>query len=151
MYVLSLFTNNGTPATGLSPTIRVRKVSDNSLIVTDAAMTEVGDGWYKYDFSSYDPSLDYAIRCDGGASLPAGERYTFAGSDNTEAGWAVVLDGTYTAKGMMRVMGSVLAGEVSGAEVNNPVFSNITGDFEVVDATTDADGNRLTVSIDVDY
>lgn len=81
MYIIAFFTSNGSPATGLSPTIRIRDVSDSSLVVTDAAMSEVGDGWYKYDFTAYDSTKDYAIRCDGTASLPATERYVYAGSE----------------------------------------------------------------------
>ena len=82
MITIAFFTNNGVPATGLSPTIRIRDVSDNSLLVTDAAMTEIGDGWYKYDFTTYDKDIDYAIRCDGGVILPDAERYTYAGNEN---------------------------------------------------------------------
>jgi len=126
-------------------------VATNALVVTDVAMSEVGDGWYKYDFASYDPTLDYTVRCDGGASLPTGERYTYTGSDNSEAVWASTLDGTFTAQDMMRVMGAVLAGEVSGAEVLHPVFRNIEGTVDVVDAETDADGNRIAVAIDTNY
>ena len=47
MYVTAYFTDGGTPATGLTPTIRIRDLSDNSLVITDASMTEVGDGHYK--------------------------------------------------------------------------------------------------------
>ena len=356
MYILSMFTSSGSPASSLTPTVRVRNVATNALVATDAAMLEVGDGWYKYDFTTYDPLLDYAIRCDGGAALPSGERYAFAGTEDTgettlikadstailldtgelqanqgnwitatgfsipgskmdlvdapnalaiaviqnglatptnitagtittatsvtnavtistgsgagqldiaggvvkanlvqilgaaitgtaaqivaafskffdkasptgtvnslpdavagevnglavvgsamtlvddlwgkplpgvyalgTAGnilgnnldvtvssrlssgsyaspptaaaisaevWAEPLDGTFTAQDMMRVMGAVLAGEVSGAEALHPIFKNIEGTVDVVDAETDADGNRITVSIDTDY
>ena len=75
--VLAYFTNNGVPATGLSATVRIRKVSDNSLFVTDQAMTEVGDGWYKYAYSGAVATETYASRCYGGASLPEAERYAF--------------------------------------------------------------------------
>jgi hypothetical protein len=80
MYISSPFTNAGVPQIGLFPTIRIRKISDNALVVTDAAMIEVGEGWYKYDFVGYDPVEGYTIRCDGGAGLPVNERYTFAGN-----------------------------------------------------------------------
>lgn len=82
--ISSFFTNNGSPATGLSPTIRVWDVTSgtNTLIVTDAAMTEVGDGFYTYDFGAYDPQNDYLFRTDGGVSLPAGERYQKTSNSN---------------------------------------------------------------------
>ena len=82
MNILAFFTNSGMPATGLSPTIRIREVPAGTLVVTDAAMTEVGDGHYSYDYTGYDYLKDYAIRCDGGATLAASERYTYAGNEN---------------------------------------------------------------------
>ena len=82
MDILAFFTNSGAPALGLSPTIRIRDVSDNSLLITDAVMSEVGDGNYKYDYVAYDLHKNYSIRCDGGVVLPAGERYTYGGNEN---------------------------------------------------------------------
>ncbi len=82
MNIVAFFTSSGVPATGISPTIRVRNVSTGALVVTDQAMTETGDGFYSYDFSGYDALLDYAIRCDGTATLPAAERYTYAGNES---------------------------------------------------------------------
>ena len=78
MLLITFFTDNGIPKTGLSPTIRVRDASDGSLVVTDAAMTEIGDGFYKYDFTTYDSSKDYTFRADGGAGLNATDRYVFS-------------------------------------------------------------------------
>ena len=82
MNILAFFTNNGSPALGLNPTIRIRNVVTNALLVTDASMSEVGDGHYKYNFTTYDKDIDYSIRCDGGVLLPASERYTYAGNEN---------------------------------------------------------------------
>lgn len=77
MYILAHFTDAGAPATGLSPTIRIRQLSNGSLIVTDASMTEVGDGQYEYEFTSYDYDIAYGVRCYGGSGLPAAEQYFF--------------------------------------------------------------------------
>lgn len=82
MYVVAYFTDSGLPKTGLSSTIRIRKVLDNSLIITDAAMIEIGDGFYKYNFSIYDSTTEYIIRCDGGNSLEDEDRYVIAGNEN---------------------------------------------------------------------
>jgi len=82
MIISSFFTKDLAPATGLSPTIRIRDLSDNSLVVTDAAMSEVGDGWYKYDFTGYSTAKDYAIRSDGTSTLSGSERYQYAGNEN---------------------------------------------------------------------
>lgn len=84
MNIVAFFTSSGVPATGLSPTIRVRNISTGALTVTDQAMAEVGDGFYKYDYATYDPTIDYAIRCDGTVTLPAAERYVYGGNELAE-------------------------------------------------------------------
>lgn len=75
MYFVAYFTNSGTPATGLSPTITIWKVSDNSVLVNAAAMTEIAGGFYKYDYGAYDPTVDVVARADGGATLSGYDRY----------------------------------------------------------------------------
>lgn len=83
--IVTAFAMSGVPATGLSPTIRIRRTDTQALVVTDAAMTEQGDGAYSYDFTTVD-GLDYSIRADGGASLPGVSRYVFGSlSGSTEA------------------------------------------------------------------
>jgi len=64
--ISALFTNNGVPVTtpANTPTIRIRRQDTQALVVTDAAMTEQGDGLFTYDFSE-DPTLEYVFRCDG--------------------------------------------------------------------------------------
>lgn len=103
MKIVAFFTSSGVPATGLSPTIRIRNVSTGALVVTDASMTETGDGFYNYNFTAYDSTVDYAIRCDGTASLPDAERYTYAGNESyfddiQDATWSAQLSG-YAGKG----------------------------------------------------
>lgn len=93
----SLFTNQGIPTSGLSPTLRIWEVdgATHTLIVgfstgtgqaTDGAMSEifdsgsppVSDGFYTFLFTDtigYDPTKKYLIRTDGGASLPDADRY----------------------------------------------------------------------------
>ena len=82
MIIQTKFTNGGLPALALSPTIRIRKVSDNSLVITDDAMSEVGGGWYKYNFTAYTGSVDYAMRADAGSPVTGYERYVGTGNEN---------------------------------------------------------------------
>lgn len=74
MLLSVFFTDSGTPATGLSPTVDVW-TSGGSQVVTGAPMTEVAGGFYHYDFTAYDETEDYFIRADGGVSLSDTDRY----------------------------------------------------------------------------
>jgi hypothetical protein len=82
--ISSFFTINSIPALGLSPTIRIWSVTPitQTLLIIDAPMLEIGDGFYKYEFTTYDSSLNYVFRSDGGASLPLGERYQTASNES---------------------------------------------------------------------
>jgi hypothetical protein len=86
MEITAFFTNNSVPlvAPGTLPTIRIRRIDTQALVVTDSNMTEIGDGLYSFDFAP-DSALDYTTRADGDP-LAAGqvkkqERYV-AGSFN---------------------------------------------------------------------
>lgn len=81
MIISSFFTLNAVPATGLSPlpTIDIFSVTGTSetLVINGASMNEVGEGFYQYLFSSYDPTQSYVFRVDGGSTYTndAPERY----------------------------------------------------------------------------
>lgn len=82
--IIAFFTDKGDPKTGLSPTIRIRDVDDGSLVVTDEALTETGDGFYKYNFTSYDEEKTYSFRADGTSTLTGTDRYVFGTNENNE-------------------------------------------------------------------
>jgi hypothetical protein len=73
----SFIAEDGVPAIGLTPTLRIWEVDDVSetLVVTDASMTEVGDGFYKYVFVGHDVNNKYVTRVDGGVTLNAHSRF----------------------------------------------------------------------------
>ena len=101
MYITSFITDRDVPALGLTPTIRVRQVSDGQLVVTDMPMTEVGDGWYRYDFIGYDSKVNYVIRVDGGPTLADADRYM--GSGNNDA-WGQMFEGGLTSRETMELV-----------------------------------------------
>lgn len=112
--VVAFFNRNGAPATGLSPTIRIWAVENasNTLVVADDPMTEIGDGFYKYVFTSIDPLLDYVVRTDGGSSLCLSERYGIGASELSkeeigEGVWDVPAT-NYPATGSPQTMGTQL-------------------------------------------
>ena len=75
--ITAFFCDAGDPKTGLTPTIRIWAINVgspgvDSLVVGGGSpqvfMTEVGDGFYKYNFPGYNPRIDYNFRADAGAS-----------------------------------------------------------------------------------
>jgi len=76
MILIAFFSDKGVPKTGLSPTIDIWK-DDSTHVIEAGSMDAVAGGFYKYNFSSYDGSLNYCIRADGGAGLSDNDRYVF--------------------------------------------------------------------------
>lgn len=77
MNIISFFSDSGIPKTGLSPTIDIYKL-DGTKVVNGDSMSEVGGGFYKYDFSGYDEKEEYCIIADGGNTLSNTDRYMSA-------------------------------------------------------------------------
>lgn len=100
---------NGTPQTGLTPTIdiwEVDPVGADTQVVTGAALTEVAGGFYKYNFTSYDSTLKFAFKIDGGSTALGANRYAISinnsfAEDTAFANWIENLDsGDFTTAGM---------------------------------------------------
>jgi hypothetical protein len=81
MIITAFFSASGTPKTGLSPTVNIRRIDTGALVITAGAMSEVGDGFYKYDFTTYSAALEYSILCDGTSTLTGYDRYATAALD----------------------------------------------------------------------
>jgi hypothetical protein len=78
-------TGGGSPAVGMSPlpTLRVRRISDNTLVVTDANMPELGDGWYSFDFTSlFDEGEEYVTRAEASALTLSRDKFKFGTIDS---------------------------------------------------------------------
>ena len=80
------FTTTGNPTTGLTPTIMVIRLDPaaNVVVVNGDVLAEVGLGWYRYDFTAYDPSKAYVFTIDGGNTLSAIDRYKYGGNESYE-------------------------------------------------------------------
>ena len=83
MNILSFFTDGGFPKSGLEPIIRIIDVSTGNVMIDWETMTEISDGWYKYNFLVYDYSKEYVVVCDGGTHLADSERFNSAAKDNS--------------------------------------------------------------------
>ena len=83
-------------APGNVPTIRIRRLDTQALEVTDAAMTEVGDGLYVFSFAPAVDGIEYSVRADGdptaAAQVPASVRYQSGQVDNKLAEMHVRFD-----------------------------------------------------------
>lgn len=69
------FVNDGAPLPGLTPVISILELATGIPVVTNIPMTEVGLGFYRYDFLTWDPTKDYCYLIDGGAALQNYQRY----------------------------------------------------------------------------
>jgi hypothetical protein len=131
MNILAYFSDNGVPATGLLiPTIKIREIPVGTLLVNGSSMTEIGDGFYSYDFTTYDSTKDYAIICDGTASLSDSDRYVYAGNEN-------YIDDIENSNLSTQILGvSAQNLEISNTLTTIPTASSPTLD-EIVDAIWD--------------
>lgn len=80
------YTVSGTPQTGLAPVIDIWELnpttpSINTLIVNNGVCVEIGQGWYRYQFTTYDATKNYVFTFDGGPSLLDCERYKTGGNE----------------------------------------------------------------------
>lgn len=103
--IASYFTSNGSPASDLSPIIRIWEIGNEtqSLVVSNNnVMDEVidgdqSDGFYRYIFTDavgYDPLKSYTFRVDGGEALTPNERYQ-VGELNTASNASAIVDLIY--------------------------------------------------------
>jgi hypothetical protein len=74
------FTSEGIPQTGLTPSISGYRL-DTDALVFNGLMSHISQGMYKYDFSTYDDSLDYTFIADGGATLSDIDRWQYGSND----------------------------------------------------------------------
>lgn len=63
--------------------------------------------------------------------------------------WNHVIDGTFTAEEVMRLIGSAAAAKASGLDVLNPIYRDIADTKNRITAVTDALGNRTSITLDV--
>lgn len=116
--VVAFFTVAGAPQTGLSATIRIRRIDTGALVETDSAMAEIGDGLYAFDFTSFDAAIaDYSVRADGGAALGA-ERYQFGSLDATGFKVDQIRDGSIAADILAIAGGSTTEVRTGAAEAD---------------------------------
>ena len=68
------------------PTIRIRRSDTQALVITDLAMTEIGDGLFAFNFDPPVDGIEYTSRADGdptaAGQVVTGSRYAYGSVDN---------------------------------------------------------------------
>ena len=111
-------------------------------------------GWLVADitpFSVLSPQSLAAAVWDADALLSdnvgtMGEKLNDAGSASNP--WTEVIEGTYTAAELLRVIAAALAGELSGAGGATITILGVDGATDRIVATVTPDGNRTNVTLD---
>jgi hypothetical protein len=75
-----------------------------------------------------------------------GEKLNDAGSAANP--WTEVIEGSYTAAELLRIIAAALAGELSGAATTTITIQGIDGATDRIIATVDSDGNRTSLTLD---
>lgn len=109
MLITAFYSVSGVPSTGLTPTIDIRNIATGALVITAGNMTEVGSGWYKYDFTTAVAGVDYVFVCDGGSGLTSIERYVAGSTDDAVASTVAAavwdeLESSHVAAGSMGLL-----------------------------------------------
>lgn len=84
MVISVYFSQSGSPKLNLTPLITIIDLADNSVIVDETEMSEVGNGFYKYEFDLYDSTKDYVFICDS-VDLSGTERYAIGSTATSGA------------------------------------------------------------------
>lgn len=114
-------TSAGAPATGLSAVVDIWEVNGGTQVVTAGAMTEIGGGFYKYDFTSYDYTKLYGVRYDGGSTLGS-RRYAVAFNssfyqDVAYGNWEEIAT-DHAATGTLGLLQNQIAADTSATSIN---------------------------------
>ena len=133
------YTNNGADWTGLTPTINIYNALSKALVINAAAVPEIAEGGYRYEFAVYDPSIDYYWKIDGGAAITNNkERY--------RRGWS----------GLAGAVPDAQAGVNGGlptVDANNRI-AGIQGTKNILDDMNDVSAAQVNAAADtalVDY
>jgi hypothetical protein len=142
MKVLAIFTESAVAKEGLTPTVDIYRLDTNVLAVDGAAMTEVGDGQYSYDFTAWDSSIDYSVTCDS-VSLTGSERYAYSSISA-----ARVIEDVLSTDDMLRLILSKEMGLATGGGSDLITFKSLDATKDRISMKVNSNGDRSTVVLD---
>lgn len=86
MFITTFFNNSVGPITGLIPTAKIKEL-DTGILVASGTMSEIGNGFYKFDFVGYDITKNYTVLYDA-VTLPLPYRYKSSSSGE----WGTIIN-----------------------------------------------------------
>lgn len=140
--ILAVFTEDAVGKTGLSPTIKIYRLDTSAVVVNAEAMTEVGEGQYVYNFSTWDPSINYSIICDS-VTLSGHERYAYSSISGSR-----VIEDVLSTDDILRILLAKAAGTATGGGGTLIEFNDVANVKARVAMTVDNSGNRAAVVLD---
>jgi hypothetical protein len=87
-----------------------------------------------------------AIAADNNDVGTMGEKMNDAGSGSNP--WTEVIEGSYTAAQLLRIIAAALAGQLAGAATTTITIKGVDETTDRIIATVDADGNRISHTLD---
>jgi hypothetical protein len=127
---------------------RVRPMEvDHDLVITGNLFVDGGGIPVVRTLGPYQVNVNYTVPVQaqgistGGGSAPSAATVA-------AAVWASIIEGSFTAQEAQRILLAVLAGKSSGIEAGTPAYRNLGDTKNRVAGALDANGNRLSVTID---
>ena len=116
--------------------------ADQSVVVVGNVITTEGDspfgdtaGAYHHDFRSVVSGNSLTQTVSGGLVT----------ADDV---WDEAVEGTYTAREVLRIISAALAGELTGADTTTVTIRDLADSKDRITATVDSVGNRASVTVD---
>ena len=142
MLILAIFTELGAPKTGLTPLAYIYRLDTDALVVNGVAMSEVGNGQYKYSFTAWDSSIDYSVICDS-VTLIGSERYAYSSISSSP-----VVEDTLSSDDILRILLAKAAGTAVGGGSSGITFKDVTNTKDRIFMAVNMNGDRSTVTLD---
>lgn len=148
MWIKAYFAEDGAPKAGLTPTVTVYRDSDSAVVVNAQNMTEIGTGFYKYEFTTYDEEESYSYVADS-VTLTAFERYAVGQLEKNHNGLEDILENSTTVKQYLRGLVAPFLAKRTGMGSNTTIFRDQADTKNRVTVALDGDGNITAIVMDL--
>ena len=153
MIINSFFAKGSVPAIGLTPTISIWYLDSTMSkvpVVTQAMCNDIGDGFYAYDFTSFDDAIDYTVLVDAGSDMNPFGRYSTAAisADHTaERVWDVTAI-NHTAPGSVGEMLNHIKADTAKTAIDIVSLSQLLNTIKAYEANrTKIDASKKTLTV----